>query len=557
MSCRRKRVAHPRGAIAMALLTCGGSGNSGKPRAATAATTTLEHDENDGCPETPAALKRLATTFDSDQSSYGFMVDLKTKSPIVVRSIDINTVKTAGDAAARLEIWTKVGSFRGYENSPEAWTLWANETIAGNGLDVPTTISPGVFPPLVVEAREKRALYVSSDGPHLRHSNESERHYYINRDLFFYSHGAAMGRFGFKGESISPRLFNGALHYEVIEPSTKNISTTFESSKTYAGSMFDIEARGHIKITSLAFNTYKTVTIPIKLYTKEGTHRGFDKDISSWTLVASLNVKGMGLGNPTYICEGAFEPILVLRGERRSFYVTSDGPYLRAALGTPSGEGNGISTYNSDMIIYEGVGKRHPIEEATFAPRAWNGVLRYQVVDITTSAPTTSQPTVRPTPDPTRRPTSSPTTRSFRLRLYWKPGYYWQESRREMWFCMECRGSCRSGDSVYVDTCQSRSVRQQFLAAGDTIRPVHDPSLCLTVTGYDEEKPIRVYRCGGSRGQHQRFDGFNMQERFELHPRGDSKRCVSQMHHPKKYERIYPESCKKTRDHDTTYWVVY
>ena len=66
----------------------------------------------------------------------------------------------------------------------------------------------------------------------------------------------------------------------------------------------------------------------MQLYTKEGTYRNFDKDISQWTLVANV-----GLGNPTCIPERAVDSILVRRNKRQSFYVTSDGPYLSAAKG--------------------------------------------------------------------------------------------------------------------------------------------------------------------------------------------------------------------------------
>mmetsp|Transcript_15283 Transcript_15283/g.32856 ORF Transcript_15283/g.32856 Transcript_15283/m.32856 type:complete len:203 (+) Transcript_15283:2-610(+) len=199
-------------------------------------------------------------------------------------------------------------------------------------------------------------------------------------------------------------------------------------------------------------------------------------------------------------------------------------------------------------------------------------LFQYRPVDIPTLTPTTSQPTKRPSSRPTKIPTSKPTqkptpsprplsnastSRNFRLRLYWQRGYYWQESRDEMWFCMECRNKCRNADSIYVDRCSKSSWQQRFVAVGDTLRPAHDPSLCLTTTGYSEEDPIRVYGCGGSRSDQQRFEGFRAQGKFELQPRGDSKHCVSQMHHPKKFERIYPEECRKTRDHDTTYWVVY
>jgi hypothetical protein len=33
--------------------------------------------------------------------------------------------------------------------------------------------------------------------------------------------------------------------------------------------------------------------------------------------------------------------------------------------------------------------------------------------------------------------------------------------------------------------------------------------------------------------------------------------CLSQMHHPKAKEVVYPEDCDKTRESDTTYWITF
>lgn len=198
-----------------------------------------------------------------------------------------------------------------------------------------------------------------------------------------------------------------------------------------------------------------------------------------------------------------------------------------------------MSRINSDMIIYEGAGKRYPIEKQTIPNRTWNGVIQYQRVVIPSAAPTLS-----PSASPTDRP------EDFRLRLYWERGYYWQETRSEMWFCVECNGGCRSGASLMVDRCSRSDGRQRFVSMGDTLRPADNTDLCFTSTGYNERDPMRLYPCGGDRARRQSFVGFKPRGKFELQPRGDSSRCVSQMHHPKPYERIYPEVCRKTRDHE-------
>jgi hypothetical protein len=341
------------------------------------------------------------------------------------------------------------------------------------------------------------------------------------------------------------------------EPSTapatnKVLVTKFDSSLSYAGTMFDIKAREDISINSVAFNTFRYDNVSVLLYTREGNYADNDMDAFGWTLLANVTVQGRGLGNPTYIPEGSFAPILVRRKRMQAFYITSDGPYLRLAIGTT--EGN-ITAYNSDIIVYEGVGKRYPLGKLSFSPRAWNGAFRYGVVDIPTPAPT-ENPTLNPSTD---NPTPSPSVfRSFRLRLYWEEGYYWQEDRGETFWCMEC-GECRENDSVYIKWCGD-STRQQFVKVGDTIRPLSDRALCFTMTGtHSENRPIRLVPCMDERSgsDEQRFEGFHPSERFELHPLGDAGLCLSQTHHPKDDERVWPDSCTTTRDDTTNYWITF
>jgi hypothetical protein len=151
----------------------------------------------------------------------------------------------------------------------------------------------------------------------------------------------------------------------------------------------------------------------------------------------------------------------------------------------------------------------------------------------------------------------------FRIRLHWEKGYNWQNTSTEKYWCMECRGSdCISGTTIQINKCSSSSIHQKFIAMGKTIRPVSNPNLCFTVTGYDgKDTPIKLRTCnnsGGSSSSKQNFIQLQSTSKFELHPqeRGQ-KYCLSQHHHPKAKEVVYPEQCDKTRATDTTYWRVY
>lgn len=155
----------------------------------------------------------------------------------------------------------------------------------------------------------------------------------------------------------------------------------------------------------------------------------------------------------------------------------------------------------------------------------------------------------------------------FRIRLHWEKGYNWQNTSTEKYWCMECKGNaCISGTIIQINKCSSSSTTQKFIAISKTIRPVSNPNLCFTITGYDgKDTPIKLRTCNnnGNSGSSssstsiQNFIQLQSTTKFELHPQEQQKYCLSQHHHPKAKEVIYPENCEKTRATDTTYWRVY
>jgi hypothetical protein len=176
------------------------------------------------------------------------------------------------------------------------------------------------------------------------------------------------------------------------------------------------------------------------------------------------------------------------------------------------------------------------------------------------SAPTVSlAPTFRPTQNPTPRPTE-PRSEPVRLRLYWHKSYYWQETRRETWWCMQCRRGCNESNSIEIDHC-GRTSDQKFQYYGDgTYRPMSRPDLCFTERGFNKESnPIRLEKCNGDvRQQWDNRSGFNTNGTpFEIRAGRSSSYCLTQAHHPKAHEKVFPQICSRARNHDTSKWVVY
>eukprot|EP00579_Thalassiosira_antarctica_P022302 CAMPEP_0201989226 /NCGR_PEP_ID=MMETSP0904-20121228/92746_1 /ASSEMBLY_ACC=CAM_ASM_000553 /TAXON_ID=420261 /ORGANISM="Thalassiosira antarctica, Strain CCMP982" /LENGTH=226 /DNA_ID=CAMNT_0048543443 /DNA_START=895 /DNA_END=1575 /DNA_ORIENTATION=- len=152
-------------------------------------------------------------------------------------------------------------------------------------------------------------------------------------------------------------------------------------------------------------------------------------------------------------------------------------------------------------------------------------------------------------------------TGGFRIRLHWQPSYNWQNNPHEQFYCMECRGSCKSGSSIQIDECSKNNndnIRQKFIAISKTIRPASNPSLCLTITGYiGRLSPVKLRRCKRGGSSNQNFREVRSNGKFELQPETNTGRCLSQHHHPKPHEVVFPEVCELTRRFDTTYWRTY
>ena len=107
---------------------------------------------------------------------------------------------------------------------------------------------------------------------------------------------------------------------------------------------------------------------------------------------------------------------------------------------------------------------------------------------------------------------------------------------------------------IGIDNCNSSS-EQRFIFGEDTIHPSSNPSLCLTADGNGKSNPIKLRTCNNSSKQN--FINLKKHGKFELQPQNMSNKCVSQLHHPKAKEVIYPESCEKTRKTETTYWITF
>jgi len=145
---------------------------------------------------------------------------------------------------------------------------------------------------------------------------------------------------------------------------------------------------------------------------------------------------------------------------------------------------------------------------------------------------------------------SPPLEECSRIRLYWKRGYYWQESRKEKKWCME--GS-RDGETIDVQKCDSSSSQQFRFIDGNPgqIQSCRNSKLCFEMKG----STVKLDTCDSNdRDQEFKRDGKN--SKFKLEPRSRSG-CLTQEHHPKSGEKVYATSCRRAQKDETVYWNTY
>jgi hypothetical protein len=144
----------------------------------------------------------------------------------------------------------------------------------------------------------------------------------------------------------------------------------------------------------------------------------------------------------------------------------------------------------------------------------------------------------------------------FNMKMYWQPGYCWQEEWDERFWCMECSGSkCNENDFLEIQKCD-RNSRQQFnwipTNGGGRLK-VANSNLCYERT---DTNTFRLKTCSTS--SRQVLVGFNANRPFELYPRGfEDEKCLTNRHHPKPSEVIHTEWCRLPRSSDTSKWQVY
>eukprot|EP00591_Stephanopyxis_turris_P009218 CAMPEP_0195511260 /NCGR_PEP_ID=MMETSP0794_2-20130614/3641_1 /TAXON_ID=515487 /ORGANISM="Stephanopyxis turris, Strain CCMP 815" /LENGTH=331 /DNA_ID=CAMNT_0040638825 /DNA_START=185 /DNA_END=1177 /DNA_ORIENTATION=- len=111
---------------------------------------------------------RLETTFEAGNGSYGAMFDIVAIKDLVIPGLEFHSDL---EVETEVEVWSKFGSFLGFENDSSAWTRIAKEHVMCKGLSKGTLISSS-FVPQLIKAGDTRSFYVVSPMDSLKYTND-------------------------------------------------------------------------------------------------------------------------------------------------------------------------------------------------------------------------------------------------------------------------------------------------------------------------------------------------------------------------------------------------
>ncbi len=167
-----------------------------------------------------------------------------------------------------------------------------------------------------------------------------------------------------------------------------------------------------------------------------------------------------------------------------------------------------------------------------------------------------ASPVAAPTPVAPTGPTTSSGPQDFKLKLYWEPGYFWQEESFERKWCMRCLGgSCSVGEKLYIEECDDDGVQRfdfDYVSSDEVLIKLHGTNQCLERSNKD----FFVRNCNSGKSLQRwwakvgNFDEY----RFEISQKAASNLCMTQRHHPKAGEDVHLEPCTVARSGDTSFW---
>jgi hypothetical protein len=318
----------------------------------------------------PTSAETLTTTFAGGNANNGIMFDVVADRPLTISAIQF----ASDDAAAgSLEIYVKAGTHVGSEGTASAWNLLVTAPYAAGPVDVakPAITLPGL---VTVQPGQPIAFYLRQTANNLSYTNGDGVGTVEADDgtMRILEGTAVSATFGF---TTASRIPNVTIHYS---PAPDTLTTTFDGGNSNKGIVFDVVAKNALNLRSLQVPLENAGTHSLYVYTRLGTHVGFEGDSTAWTLLGVRSVQIVGADRTTVTFEFP-EALPVPTGGTRAFMIGVPTAVVRYSNGGAELVGN-IEAEDSNLRILKGFGM-NSLFGATPLARVPNVAIRYSDVD--------------------------------------------------------------------------------------------------------------------------------------------------------------------------------
>ena len=181
--------------------------------------STIENTEDEHSPPQQQPLILNIPNTDGKKSP-GIMFNIDSSAPIVIESLSIHTVAQRTDPPVEVEVFTKQGSYIGFETEPNPWTKVFHGSVVGLGPDTLTKLDEDKFVPISIQSGAKQAVYVSIKTPKNRCvncllGNKVQSMITGNQEGDLLTVGGGIGTMDLFVSAGNERAFTGAIVYHV------------------------------------------------------------------------------------------------------------------------------------------------------------------------------------------------------------------------------------------------------------------------------------------------------------------------------------------------------
>lgn len=315
----------------------------------------------------------LTTPFNSGGNiADGVMFEITANQNIFVTGFTGNI-----SGSGTLEIYVKDGSYSGSETVAANWTLLGTPTVTSSGINVPTFIPfPMVLP---ISLGGTKSFYITGQNPgpeFLFTASGTEGSVLASDGSISINTGIGI-EYPFSSTMYSPGSWNGIIHYgKSYTPSCNLFTGTYNDSIGSDGVLFDVTALNPIHVEELFLDFQSNFYGKLRMYTRPGTHVGFENDSTGWTYLGERFILNPTPNGPSFT--GIPMDIYLNSGSTQAFYIAlydNSGHFNYCHGGGTVGD---VFISDANIQIKTGTGKGIGLfVNDNYTPRNLNGSFGY------------------------------------------------------------------------------------------------------------------------------------------------------------------------------------